>query len=107
MLKDELNRLEQLIKTSKNLEPERQQELINLAERLRRELNQLAETAEEDAKTISGHVHQVAHTSLQDQKDETMVASAADHLKQSVREFEVTHPALTRVIQQICIAFGV
>ncbi|MCH9769678.1 MAG: hypothetical protein K0U12_02250 [Gammaproteobacteria bacterium] len=107
MLKEDLARLEQLIKEAKNLEPQRRQELQQLAKELRAELETLAKTERNQAQSISSYAKLAAHESLREDQDNELHELSTTGLKASIRKLEASHPDLTRIIQQICLAFGV
>lgn len=107
MLQDDLNKLEKLIKESKSLSAERRAELQQLARQLRSELELLEKTQRDQAQSISSYAKLAAHETLRNERDDQLHVHALEGLKTSIRRFEATHPALTRVIQQICVAFGV
>ncbi len=107
MLQETIKKLEHLIETSNNMVPERREELIKLVSELKQELAELEKHEKEHAQSIAHFAKLTAHESLRDEKDEELIQISAKGLRTSVRKFEASHPNLTRVIQSICVAFGV
>jgi len=107
MLQDTLNKIENMIEQSDKLTPEKKHELEKLAAQLRNELADLEKTNQEHAHSIAGFAKLTTHEALRQQRDEKLLQHAYGGLQESVREFEASHPDLTRVLQQICAAFGV
>ena len=107
MLQDTINKLEKIIAESKHLTPERQQELEALVKELHTELAELEKTQKEQANSIAEHAERLAQESLHEEQDEERLAVSVGGLKAAIREFEASHPNLTRIINSICVAFEV
>ena len=107
MTNDSLDKMEQIIDNAQHISDEKKTELHQLAHELRDELLELEKTEKQHAQSIAGFSQQATHESLREDQDEELLNISVKGMKSSVRKFEVTHPELTRVIQQICAAFGV
>jgi hypothetical protein len=107
MLQETIDKLEHKIRYTKTLTKEKREELTGLVRELRTELTELEKSEKEQAESIADFAHAAARESLRAKQDEQLLHLSAQGLKSSIRKFEVSHPNLTRVIQSICLAFGV
>lgn len=100
MIEDTLHKLEQRLESSENLTPESRQALQNLVSELRREIATLEDS--ERAESIAGFTDNSTREALRTEKDEDLLDLSLQGLKSSTREFEVSHPSLTSVVNSIC-----
>lgn len=96
MLENQIQALKEAIAQNYNLSTEQKNKLAQLSNELEIELQKVETT---EAKQIADHAHDIA-------KEPTNAKHHAS-LQDAVREFEVSHPNLMKVIQEICAQFGV
>ncbi len=105
MLKNTLDKIEKAIAESGHLSKTHKQELEKLAAELRAELTELEKTKKSQAHHIAEQAEKIAASHAE--QDDTQSTEALANLKNAVREFEASHPNLTRIINSICVAFEV
>ena len=98
MLDDKFDKIKAAIETDNSLTNEKRQKLLALSEELHHELDELEKTHERQSHKIAEHTHKVI-------KDSS--AESTGGLKDTIREFEASHPNLTRIVQTLCAQFGV
>ena len=98
MLDDKIKQIQLEIKDDQTLSLDEREKLLKLSEELHQELLHLEKTHQKDAFTIAADTHKAVY----DTSPEAILS-----LKDKVREFEVTHPNLTRIVQALCAQFGV
>ena len=100
MIEDTLHKLENRLKQSKNLNPENRKALQKLVNELRTEIDQLDD--DERAESIAGFTENSAREALRKEQDQDLLDIALDGLHKSTRDFEVSYPKLTAVVNNIC-----
>ncbi|MFW6333887.1 MAG: DUF4404 family protein [Desulfosalsimonas sp.] len=103
MLKHTLLKLEEKIKTSKNIPDEKKQEYYDLLSRLNDEINALAETDPEKAESIKKFTKVTAHEATREELNPSLLKTSLDGLYESAREFQTSHPRLVDTVNDICI----
>ena len=101
MLDELLNQLEKKFKTNNTLSEEQQSEFLNLTNKLREELTDLAKNEPDKAHSIAGFTNMTAHESLKSEKNESLLEHSSKGLSQSIQEFEISHPNLVGIIDTI------
>lgn len=107
MLQETMNRIENLLRASKDLSDAQKRELLALMKQLHAELSELEKVEREQAHSIAYFTKVMTHEFLRTKPDKELLAVAMQGVKTSIRKFEATHPNLTRIIQSICLTFGV
>lgn len=105
MIKDTLQKINHIVSSSDKLSQQQKQELTELTQQLEAELAKLSN--DDQAQSIANFTKATAHESQRQHTDPELLDISAEGLKTSARQFEASHPGLTRVIQAICNAFGV
>ena len=95
MLEVQMVKLKNKIETQSQLSSEQKRELMSLVNELSIELD----------KVESHQAHVIAEKAQG--AVESPSPDSAEHFQDSIREFEITHPNLTRIVQSICAQFGV
>ncbi len=103
MLKNTLSKLEDKIKTSKNIPGDKKQEYYDLLSRLNEEINTLAETDLEKAESIKKFTKATAHEATREELNPNLLETSLEGLYESVREFRTSHPRLVDTVNEICI----
>ena len=98
MLDDKFTQIKSAIKTDDSIDDAKREKLLALSDELHEELNELEKTHQQQSHKIADHAHQAVAQSS---------AETAGGLKETVCEFEVSHPNLTRIVQTLCAQFGV
>jgi transposase len=100
MIEDTLHKLEHRLETSDNLTPDNRAALQELVKELRQEIDTLDDN--ERAESIAGFTESSTREALRIEQDEDLLDLSLQGLKSSTREFEVSHPGLTTVVNAIC-----
>ncbi|MCF8036712.1 MAG: DUF4404 family protein [Desulfobacteraceae bacterium] len=103
MLKNTLSKLEDKIKTSKNIPEDKKQEYYELLSRLNEDINTLAETDLEKAESIKKFTKATAHEATREELNPNLLETSLEGLYESVREFRTSHPRLVDTVNEICI----
>jgi transposase len=100
MIEDTLKKLEKRLAHSENLSSENREALQNLVKELRHEIDALDDL--EKAESIAGFTDTSTREALRQETDQDLLDVALDGLQKSTRAFEVSHPKLTAVVNNIC-----
>ncbi|MFW5936637.1 MAG: DUF4404 family protein [Desulfosalsimonas sp.] len=103
MLKNTLSKLEDKIKTSRNIPEDKKQEYYDLLSRLNEEINTLAETDLEKAESVKKFTKVTAHEATRQELNPNLLETSLKGLYESVREFRTSHPRLVDTVNEICI----
>ncbi|MFP3981084.1 MAG: DUF4404 family protein [Desulfobacterales bacterium] len=103
MLKNTLSKLEDKIKTSRNIPEDKKQEYYDLLSRLNEEINTLAETDLEKAESVKKFTKVTAHEATREELNPNLLETSLKGLYESVREFRTSHPRLVDTVNEICI----
>lgn len=109
MIEDIMQKIKAIIHDHEKLTAEKREALLKLIATLHEELKSLAKSNPEKAKKIADFANKVAEQAMQDdtERNPELHEMSMNDLKNAVREFEASHPNLTRVVQSICATFGV
>jgi phage I-like protein len=102
MIRDTIGRIEQQIRDSESITPQRREELLVLLASLKSEVASLAEADREQAQSIAGFTAVSAHEATRDEKNPELVQLSITGLSRSVEGFEKTHPKLVQAVNSIC-----
>ncbi len=103
MLQNTLSKLEDKIKSSKNIPEDKKQEYYDLLSRLNEDINDLAETELEKAQSIKKFTKASAHEATREELNPNLLKTSLDGLYESVQEFRNSHPRLVDTVNNICI----
>ncbi len=103
MLKHTLEQLENKIKDSKNIPPDKKQEYYELLNRLNDEINGIAQIDPQRAESIKKFAKASAHEATRDELDPSLIEASIHGMRESVREFRTSHPRLVDTVNDICI----
>lgn len=102
MLKTTIASIEERIRQGASISEENRAELLRLLATLRDEVNDLAQTREEQASSIAGFTEASAREAMRSEQDPELLELSIEGLKRSVREFEASHPRLVRTVNHVC-----
>ena len=102
MIEETVKRLEQAIRRAGETDPRQAEELIKLLEQLKAEVRTLPQAYAEEARSIAHFAEAATHEAARAEKSKTLLEISRSGLKESVAGFEVSHPRLTHVVNQIC-----
>jgi hypothetical protein len=101
MITETIARFEQAILRAGEADPKHRDELIRLLEQLKSEVRALPATHVEQARSIAQFAETAAHEAARKEKSAKLLELAREGLTESVADFEVSHPSLTAVVNQI------
>jgi hypothetical protein len=101
MINERLAKLESMLRDNPNLSDAARQELLGLVTGLQAEMAPLTGTHAERAHEIAGNAEAAVQASMQRQEQPERATQAVEGLAASVREFEVTHPRLVEIVDQL------
>jgi hypothetical protein len=101
MIQETIKQIESRIENSESLPPERRNELLGLLAKLQSETRELAKTHNDQAQSIVGFTQIATHEATRSQRDARLVKLASQGLRQSVEEFEASHPKLAQIVNTI------
>jgi hypothetical protein len=101
MVKETISRIEERIKANESLPAEKKQELLSLVGSLKNEVDELAQTHHDDARSIAGFAETSVHEATRGEPDPELLRHSLDGMTMSVRRFEVSHPKLVGLINNI------
>jgi hypothetical protein len=102
MIEETIAKIEAAIRRAGEADPQHREELIRLLERLKTELSALPTVHGERAHSIAQFAEAAAHEVARKEGSPRLQELSQAGLKESVAEFEVTHPRLTAVVNEIC-----
>ena len=103
MLKDTLKRLEDISKTIETQNPKNKAELVRLLEKLKTEVASLSQDKIEEAKSVAHFAEAAFYEAGRNKKVSELQDLSIDGLEHSVKSFEVSHPQLVQVVNEICV----
>ena len=106
MIEDRIQKIEDRLKGAQGVPDETKSELLDLLGALKTEIGALPETHEERAASIAGFADASAHEVTRTEKKPQLIEAALKGLTTSVEDFEVTHPAITQIVNRIAYILG-
>ncbi len=76
--------------------------LLELLAALKAEVGRLSATHEEHARSIAGYAQVAAHEAAREKKSPQLLRHSREGLALSVKGFEVSHPRLVEVVNDLC-----
>ena len=102
MIEETVARIEQAILRAGEADPKHREELIRLLEQLKEEVRALPAAQIEKARSIAQFAEAAAHEVARKEQSARLQELARAGLKESVADFEISHPGLTAVVNKIC-----
>jgi Domain of unknown function (DUF4404) len=100
MIEERIQRTESAIKTAENISADEKAELLGLLAKLKSALGKVSQTHHEDAQSIARFAEASTHEAMRKKKKTKLLKAALLGLKQSVEEFEASHPELVATVNQ-------
>ena len=101
MIHETISKIEATL-SRRGIKEENRAELLDLLNKLKSEINALAETNAEGAQSVAGFAEISAHEASRAQRNPTLLDTSLKGLSTSVEQFEKSHPQLVEVVNQIC-----
>jgi hypothetical protein len=101
MIAERLAKIESTLRANSSIPDATRRELLDLVAGLKTEVLALVETHGPDAHEIAGNAEAAVQASIRRTEQPKEAAHAVEGLAASVREFEVTHPRLAEVVEQL------
>ena len=98
MVEKTIARIEEQINGNESLSDEKKRELLSLLGELKGEVSSLHG---DDARSIAGYTEASVHEATREKLNKELLQHSLDGLSLSVRRFEVSHPQLTGLINNI------
>ena len=102
MIQDTLTKIEAQIEGTDSIKGDRKAELLGLLTTLKTEIDQLSQTNQDQAQTITGFAQVSAHEATREEKNPQLLKLSLDGLSASVEGFEQSHPKLVDIVNRIC-----
>jgi hypothetical protein len=101
MVEKTIIRIEEQIRGNESLSAEKKQELLTLLGELKGEVSELSVTHGDDARSIAGYTETSVHEATRQEVNPELLKHSLDGLSLSVRQFEISHPRLIGLINNI------
>jgi predicted transcriptional regulator len=101
MVNETIARIEKEIRSNKSMTDDQRKELINLVSRLKSEIEGLGESHPEVARSIAKHTEASVQEATRENPNPELLKHSLDGMALSVQSFEVSHPKLVGVINNL------
>ncbi|OGR82063.1 MAG: hypothetical protein A2902_06610 [Elusimicrobia bacterium RIFCSPLOWO2_01_FULL_64_13] len=102
MIKETLEKIDQLIANAGAVDPAKKKELLRLLGDLRSEVETLSETHVDEARSIVNFAQAAAHEATRTAPAAPLRDVSLEGLAGSARGFEASHPKLVETVDRIC-----
>jgi hypothetical protein len=102
MIEDTLARIEAAIKTIEAADTKKKAELLRLLRSLKKEIGAVDAEHAEGAVRIAGYADMAAYEATRRATSPKLTRMALDALAASAEGWELSHPALVRVVGELC-----
>lgn len=102
MIDTTIQRIEERLRDA-NLSEENREELTQLLEQLKQELNTLSQVDEDQAKSVASFAEISSHEAMRGKTDPELLDLSLKGLSASVEKVETEQPALVKVVNSICM----
>jgi Domain of unknown function (DUF4404) len=106
MLEERMQKIEARIQKAPGLPEAEREKLLQLVGTLREEVDALARSHGEDARSIAHFLDASTHEASRVEKQPKLLAAARDGLTASVENFERSHPKLFETVQQAAVVLA-
>jgi hypothetical protein len=100
MTDEHIEKTKLAIASAENIPADRKAELLDLLSKLKPAIAKVLETHHEDARSIARLVEASAHQTIHDREKPEQSNRLLDELRESVQNFEATHPQLAAFVNQ-------
>jgi hypothetical protein len=101
MIENTIGEIESRIHQAGAVSPEQKRELLQLLETLKAEVNELAQTNQAQADSITGFAKVSAHEATRADQNPQLRELSVRGLRSSVDGFEQSHPRLVQIVNSI------
>lgn len=101
MIEETIGQIERRIRAAESVGPERREELLQLVATLKSEVTALAQTHEDQARSIAGFAQVSAHEATRSEQNPQLVQLSLNGLRSSVAGFEKSHPRLVQIVNGV------
>ncbi|MBN1577463.1 MAG: DUF4404 family protein [Chitinispirillaceae bacterium] len=101
MIDETIKRIEKTVTDTGILTGERKAELLHLVADLKKEVGELGKTHHEHAGSIASYAESSVREAVRSEPDTELLEHTLNGLSLSVRRFEVSHPTLIGIINNI------
>ena len=101
MIQDRIAKLEEKVRSATHIQDETRIELLDILAGLKTEIETLAKTNEEDARSIARFADVSTLEATRPDKRPQLVDAALTGLNSSISTFESTHPSLTQTVNRL------
>ena len=106
MPEERMQKIEARIQEAPGLPETEREKLLQLFATLREEVDTLARSHEEDARSIAHFLDASTHEASRTEKQPKLLEAAGDGLTASVENFERSHPKLFETVQQAAVVLA-
>jgi chromosome segregation ATPase len=106
MIKDQIEKIETKVQDTKSIPEETRSQLLGLLSDLKSEIDTLAKTHAEDARSIAKFADVSTQVATRTEKKPQLVDAALSGLTASVEGFESTHSNLTQVVNRLAVVLS-
>lgn len=96
-----IDKIEERLRKTECINDENKSELLNLVSTLKAEIADLSKTHNEQAESITRFAALSTHEATRQEKNPKLLNISIEGLSSSVKGFELSHPTLVRVVNDI------
>jgi hypothetical protein len=100
MIDDHIEKTKSVVESAENIPADKKAELLGLLSKLKPAIAKVSETHHDDARSIARLVEASAHETIRAQKKPEPTKGHLHDLRQSVRNFEASHPDLVAFVTE-------
>jgi hypothetical protein len=100
MTEERIQKIKSAVEAADHISPEKKAELLDVLAKLKPAIAKVAQTHQEDARSISQFIEASAHEAADKKKHPEGLERILVKLKQSVQKFEASHPELTAFVTE-------
>ena len=100
MIEERFQKTESAVKDAENIPADKKAELLGQLSKVKSALGKVSQTHQEDAQSIARFAEASAREATRRKKRPALLKTALHGLKQSVEEFEASHPELVAAVNQ-------
>ena len=102
MIKNTIDKLEAQLADADGMDSDKRSELLTMLAALREEINELAESDNNRARSIAAFAEASANEATRRDRDPELFELSVKGLSKSVDQLEASHPKLTHAVGKVC-----
>lgn len=106
MIKETLSQVRKKIENSDSINMDKKKELVDLLSVLQAEIEKLPVTDADHAESVVSFAQASTHEATRKDKRPHLYELSLEGLAESVKDFEVSRPRLTEIVNSICTALS-